>query len=94
LCLSIAADRPWSGRVVFDRARHRDVLRLPLDYPRINQFPEWFAVDATAGYEITTRGLDRLERVTGSGLLAGIPVTVESGRELQWHVRRVPADRP
>lgn len=94
LCLNIAADRPWSGRVVFDRARHREVLRLPLDYPRINQFPEWFAVDATAGYAVATPGSDRLERVTGAGLLSGIPVTVESGRDLQWHLRRVPADWP
>ena len=46
LCVSLSADAAWSGRLVFDRPRHRDSMRLPLDYPRINQFPEWFTLPA------------------------------------------------
>ena len=44
ILLSLAADQPWSGRLVFDRPRHREIMKLPLDYPRINQFPEWFTL--------------------------------------------------
>lgn len=44
VCLCIAADQPWQGRLVFDQPRHRTHMRLPFDYPRINQFPEWFTV--------------------------------------------------
>ena len=36
-------------------------MGLPLDYPRINQFPEWFTVDANAMYEVTV--VDRTARV-------------------------------
>jgi hypothetical protein len=48
----LAAEWPWSGRLRFDRPRHRDRLHLPFDYPRINQFPEWFTASAAATYEI------------------------------------------
>lgn len=44
--------RPWRGKLRFDRKRHRDYFHLPFDYPRINQFPEWFTVDKNAKYEI------------------------------------------
>jgi hypothetical protein len=48
----VAADWPWSGKLRFDRRRHRDQMNLPLDYPRINQFPEWFTVSAVQKYEV------------------------------------------
>jgi hypothetical protein len=48
----LVADWPWTGRLRFDRPRHRDRLHLPVDYPRINQFPEWFTVTSTARYDV------------------------------------------
>jgi hypothetical protein len=48
----LAAEWPWSGRLRFDRPRHRDRLHLPFDYPRINQFPEWFTASAAATYDL------------------------------------------
>ena len=51
----LAGDWPWSGTLRFDRPRHRVRMHLPLDYPRINQFPEWFTADATGDYEIAIR---------------------------------------
>jgi len=44
LYLSMSAEKPWSGRLLFDRSRHKTVMRLPVDYPRINQFPDWFTL--------------------------------------------------
>lgn len=52
----LRSDYPWSGRLRFDRPRHRDYLHLPLDYARINQFPEWFTVKAELTYSMTTNG--------------------------------------
>jgi plasmid stabilization system protein ParE len=49
----LTGDWPWSGTLRFDRPRHRVRTYLPFDYPRINQFPEWFTADATGDYEIT-----------------------------------------
>ena len=44
LHLFLSAERPWTGKLLFDRPRHKTVMRLPADYPRINQFPEWFTL--------------------------------------------------
>jgi hypothetical protein len=44
LYLNMSAEKPWNGRLLFDRPRHKTVMRLPVDYPRINQFPEWFTL--------------------------------------------------
>jgi hypothetical protein len=44
LHLYLSAEQAWSGTLVFDRPRHKTVMRLPVDYPRINQFPEWFTL--------------------------------------------------
>jgi hypothetical protein len=79
LCLT--ADQPWAGRLIFDRARHRVVMRLPLDYPRINQFPEWFTVRAESCYELAVNRGPRSNK-TGAELAEGIPMTLSSGEVL------------
>jgi hypothetical protein len=48
----LASDWPWSGKLRFDRPRHRSQIYLPMDYPRINQFPEWSTFGATQKYEV------------------------------------------
>ena len=77
-----AADQPWSGKLIFDRARHKEVMHLPLDYPRINKFPEWFTVQSAKRYAFT--GLS--DSCTGAELSAGIPVTLRAGEELRLEV--------
>jgi hypothetical protein len=44
LHLYLSAKRPWTGKLLFDRPRHKTIMHLPVDYPRINQFPEWFTL--------------------------------------------------
>jgi len=78
LFISIAADQPWTGNLVLDRPRHRTFMHLPLDYPRINQFPEWYTIDAG-------------ERFTVQGELAdlndGLAVSLEAGKEKRLRIR-------
>ena len=73
LHLSLSAEEPWEGRLIFDRPRHRAVMKLPLDYPRINQFPEWFTVEGEKVYEVATDG-GTAEQNTGATMAAGLPV--------------------
>ena len=47
---------PWRGRLRFDRKRHRDYFHLPIDYARINQFPEWFTVETGMNYTVSIEG--------------------------------------
>lgn len=58
LCLTVRSDWIWSGVVQFDIPRHKVTFHLPSDYPRINQFPEWFTVDPERTYRVTVDGVD------------------------------------
>jgi hypothetical protein len=88
--LSLVAGQPWQGRVVFDRPRHKLFMRLPLDYPRINQFPEWFTAQANARYAVRSAKSDAERQLTGSQLWDGIPVKLDGGRELRLQVKLLP----
>jgi len=84
--LSVAADEPWKGQLVFDRPRHRLNMHMPLDYPRINQFPEWFTVEAAARYAVRDFSSGSVKTVTGAELEAGLPVELKAGVELRLRV--------
>lgn len=86
LCLSLAADAAWEGRIVFDRPRHREFLHLPFDYPRINQFPEWFTVDREARYTVRNLTRPSADPASGAALRDGLPVRLDPGQELRLRV--------
>lgn len=90
LKLVVAADRPWSGTLVFDRPRHADNLRLPLDWPRINQFPEWFTVRAGAAYAVRDAVTGAMRKLDGGDLRAGLAASVPAGGELRLEVSAAP----
>lgn len=76
LYISISSERPWQGKLTFDYPRHKEILHLPVDYPRINQFPEWFTVNADKNYILTDFGKKiKLER-SGSELKNGIDLDI------------------
>jgi hypothetical protein len=56
LHLLIQSEWAWRGFIKIDRPRHRDYMGLPLDYPRINQFPEWFTADEEEQYAVSING--------------------------------------
>jgi hypothetical protein len=84
LCLT--ADQPWEGRLVFDRPRHELLMHLPLDYTRINQFPEWFTVQADSTYQVK---LDAgpPQNQTGAQLAKGPHIKLAGGQTLLIEVR-------
>jgi len=48
--------------------------RLPIDYPRTNQFPEWFTVEADRAYEVSDVSAGSERRHTGEQLAAGAEI--------------------
>jgi pimeloyl-ACP methyl ester carboxylesterase len=80
----LAADWPWSGKLRFDRTRHHDRMYLPVDYPRINQFPEWFTVSAVQEYEV--KAGEEPPRVVEGVELYGLPLTVKANDSLRLTV--------
>jgi hypothetical protein len=94
LQLYVAGDEPWSGRAVFDVPRHRTIMHLPLDYPRINQFPEWFTVDLEASYRVARERQDAAV-YSGKELRDGLKLEITSSEPVaRWTIQKVEPSRP
>lgn len=81
----LASDWPWSGKLRFDRPRHRSPNYLPLNYPRINQFPEWFTAGAMQKYEV--RAGEEPARVVEGVDLYEFPLTLKANEPLRITVK-------
>jgi hypothetical protein len=86
LLMTFVADKPWQGIAIFDRPRHREFMKLPLDYPRINQFPEWFTVEAGVIYAVREAGAVAPAIHPGRALREGLPLKLAPGVETRWIV--------
>jgi hypothetical protein len=83
--LSVTADRAWNGRVHFDYPRHRDHLHLPINYPRLNEWPEWFTVEHDRRYEVRVGDGPPVARL-GAELVQGLAVTLREGESVRIRV--------
>ena len=78
----LTSQTDWEGKLIFDPIRHKTILNLPVDYPRINQFPEWFTADPKANYRITASDPRLSATFKGATLLDGIPLKISAGERL------------
>lgn len=76
---TMEVDQPWSGKIHFDRPRHREFLHLPYDWPRINQFPEWFTYSTERKYRVYQKVGGKLEIIHDAPLGEGIAIELEAG---------------
>jgi hypothetical protein len=87
--IALHADWPWKGRLICDIPRHQLNLHLPVDYPRLNQFPEWFTVDPKATYRVQINGQDAEQTLSGKRLHEGLPIQVDQDQWLQVSIRPI-----
>lgn len=78
LYLALRSDVKWDGKLFFDKPRHTANLKLPIDWARINQFPEWYTVTPDEKYDVLEPGYDSRE-MTGDMLLKGMVLTLQPG---------------
>ncbi len=83
----LRAEKPWTGKLRFDPARHRLFLGMPRDYPRINAFPEWFTVEPLEVY-VVERKDKQPERLIGDKLIDGLPLSLDAGSSVRFTVRK------
>jgi len=83
----LKAEKPWSGKLCFDPARHSHFLGMSRDYPRINAFPEWFTVEPLEVYTVKEQG-KQAGRVLGDNLIDGLALSLEPGRSLRLTVKK------
>lgn len=88
LKIAIEADEPWQGKLIFDTPRHKTVMHMPLDWPRINQFPEWWTVRPDRTYPVYEAGSPSAKTYTGQQLHDGLPLDLQSGVPRYLWVRR------
>jgi len=76
------AQNDWEGKLVFDTQRHKKILHLPIDYPRINQFPEWFTVKDGKGYLVVSSQKELNRIYTMEELRKGLPLKLKANETL------------
>ena len=81
LFLTMNSPADWEGRLFFDGARHSTTMHLPIDWPRINQFPEWFVVRPEKNYRISIDG--KTSEVSGADLLSGMKVKLPAEKSVE-----------
>lgn len=84
LYLTIQADYDWQGELRADRPRHRYWHHLPWDYPRINQFQEWFTLDD--GDTCLLELEDQPPETVIGAKLRHYPLSVPAGRTLRLKI--------
>lgn len=82
LLISLQTDEPWQGQLYFDKKRHKENMNLPIDWPRINQFPEWFTVEDERAYKIVDLGDRLVTEYTGSQLKRSINLQVAGEKKM------------
>jgi hypothetical protein len=85
LRLAISTGQGWQGRVVFDTPRHRLHLGLPMDYPRLNQWQEWWVAEPGRHYAVTLPDGSQRE-ISGDELAGGLSMSLEPERAYQLTV--------
>ncbi|MBW8038611.1 MAG: FAD-dependent oxidoreductase [Planctomycetes bacterium] len=87
LKITMRAEKDWQGKLIFDTPRHKTVMKMPIDWPRINQFPEWFTVEAGKSYIGHDLASNSGVTLTGKQLHEGITIHLKAGTERRWLVK-------
>lgn len=89
LYVSISSESTWEGKLTFDYQRHKEIMHLPIDYPRINQFPEWFTVSDQKNYKLINYSNKSKKRIKGSVLRNGIELNLSGGEKYNIVIEEV-----
>jgi hypothetical protein len=72
---------------MFDKKRHSEYMHLPLDWPRINQFPEYFTIEKGKSYRIVSEKADNEQIIKAEDLLEGYPVKIRAERTIKFIIQ-------
>ena len=79
LLMSITLEKDWDGVLKFDTPRHQTIMHMPFDWPRINQFPEWFTSKKDGNYKLIDYREEREQTFSDRQLREGIPLLLHKG---------------
>lgn len=81
-CFVLQAGKDWEGNLHFDTRRYKTNMGMPMDYPRINQFPEWLTIEPDQQYLLASSNGKISGSYDGSTLLKGLPVKLKAGEKV------------
>lgn len=84
LFISISAKEDWNGILYFDFNRHQELMNLPLDYTRINHFPEWYTLNDKDMYTVAID--NKTSTSSGRKLKNGIEISYKKNNTYQIKV--------
>jgi hypothetical protein len=84
-----AKEGNWNGNLTFGTKRHKKILNLPLDYSRINQFPEWFVLGGSTVYQLHDLNKKEIRQYRGNQLIKGIPLELKEDSVYRIQVREL-----
>ena len=88
----VAGKKPEkSQRIKFDSERHRRYLNYPKNFPRVNEFPEWYVVQENQLYELKKQGAKESLVRLGSELIQGLDLEIGDW-EIKPFKQPLPAD--
>lgn len=74
LYVQLSAGQAWQGLLCFDGPRYHENSGLMVDYPRINQFPQWYTIQPDALYNVLVNGR-AMPTMLGQDLIDGLPLS-------------------
>jgi hypothetical protein len=92
LWLTLESGADWSGKVIFDTPRHKTNMGMPMDWPRINQFPEWFTVQADRQYLVSDAASGENAIVSGSEMSGGLVLELKASQQRRLRIRLLASD--
>jgi len=87
--VAVSCETGWKGKIKFDIPRYRDKMHMPVDYPRINQFQQWFTVEAGKKYEVLMQPRGKKQIFTGQQLIDGLQISLKPGKDIFFTVRSI-----
>ncbi len=79
LYISIHSEQNWEGKLFFDYPRSRDILHLPINYGRINEYPEWYTVESFDFYDVYNSKEGRTKKYPGIEMVNGVDLSLNAG---------------
>ena len=71
-----------TSAILFRRSSHCAGLSLPIDWPRTNQFPEWFTADHAVECRVTDDNSGETAIVGGAKRIEGLPIELKAEVEM------------
>jgi hypothetical protein len=81
--LMVSSAMPYTGTLVPDQPRHRTIMHLPWDWPRLNSWPEWFTPDEI----VSVTDAIGVATPTRDDVSNGLPITLPANGHIELRFR-------